>query len=36
MRTEEFNFCLPEHLIAQHPPAQRGASRLLHAHGGAL
>lgn len=32
MRTEEFNFELPEHLIAQHPPAQRGASRLLHVH----
>lgn len=30
MRTEDFDFDLPEHLIAQHPPAQRGASRLLH------
>lgn len=30
MRTEEFDFDLPEHLIAQHPPAQRGGSRLLH------
>jgi S-adenosylmethionine:tRNA ribosyltransferase-isomerase len=30
MRTEEFSFVLPEHLIAQHPPVQRGASRLLH------
>ena len=30
MRTEAFDFDLPEHLIAQHPPAQRGASRLLH------
>ena len=36
MRTEEFNFELPEHLIAQHPPAQRGASRLLHVHDGKL
>lgn len=36
MRTEEFNFELPEHLIAQHPPAQRGASRLLHLHDGGL
>ncbi|GAB1232340.1 tRNA preQ1(34) S-adenosylmethionine ribosyltransferase-isomerase QueA [Ferrigenium sp. UT4] len=30
MRTDQFDFALPEHLIAQHPPAQRGASRLLH------
>ncbi len=29
MRTEEFDFDLPERLIAQHPPAQRGGSRLL-------
>ncbi len=29
MRTDEFDFILPERLIAQHPPAQRGASRLL-------
>ncbi len=29
MRTEDFDFELPERLIAQHPPAQRGASRLL-------
>jgi S-adenosylmethionine:tRNA ribosyltransferase-isomerase len=29
MRTEAFDFDLPEHLIAQHPPAQRGGSRLL-------
>jgi S-adenosylmethionine:tRNA ribosyltransferase-isomerase len=36
MRTEQFDFVLPEHLIAQHPPAQRGASRLLHVHGDAL
>lgn len=32
MRTEEFNFALPDALIAQHPPAVRGASRLLYAH----
>ncbi|HEY0664927.1 MAG TPA: tRNA preQ1(34) S-adenosylmethionine ribosyltransferase-isomerase QueA [Gallionella sp.] len=36
MRTDEFDFDLPEQLIAQHPPAQRGASRLLHAHDGVL
>ena len=30
MRTDEFTFELPQHLIAQHPPKQRGASRLLH------
>jgi S-adenosylmethionine:tRNA ribosyltransferase-isomerase len=29
MRTADFDFDLPERLIAQHPPAQRGASRLL-------
>lgn len=29
MRTEDFNFFLPEHLIAQHPTQQRSASRLL-------
>lgn len=29
MRTNEFDFVLPERLIAQHPPLQRGASRLL-------
>ena len=36
MRTDEFTFELPERLIAQHPPGQRGASRLLHVHDGAL
>jgi S-adenosylmethionine:tRNA ribosyltransferase-isomerase len=36
MRTDEFDFALPERLIAQHPPEQRGNSRLLHAHGEAL
>ena len=29
MRTDEFDFDLPERLIAQHPPERRGASRLL-------
>ncbi|MBQ2859583.1 MAG: S-adenosylmethionine:tRNA ribosyltransferase-isomerase, partial [Peptococcaceae bacterium] len=29
MRTEDFNFDLPEELIAQHPLAQRDHSRLL-------
>jgi S-adenosylmethionine:tRNA ribosyltransferase-isomerase len=29
MRTDDFDFILPERLIAQHPPAQRGTSRLL-------
>ena len=36
MRTDEFDFALPERLIAQHPPQRRGASRLLHVHGGVL
>ncbi|MEJ1959468.1 MAG: tRNA preQ1(34) S-adenosylmethionine ribosyltransferase-isomerase QueA [Nitrosomonadales bacterium] len=30
MRTDEFDFALPERLVAQHPPEKRGASRLLH------
>ena len=30
MRTDEFDYALPECLIAQHPPQQRGSSRLLH------
>jgi S-adenosylmethionine:tRNA ribosyltransferase-isomerase len=34
MRTDEFDFALPERLIAQHPPERRGASRLLHVHDG--
>jgi S-adenosylmethionine:tRNA ribosyltransferase-isomerase len=33
MFTDEFNFSLPEHLIAQHPPKRRDASRLLCVHG---
>jgi S-adenosylmethionine:tRNA ribosyltransferase-isomerase len=36
MRTDQFDFDLPEQLIAQHPPEQRGASRLLYTHNGAL
>lgn len=34
MRTDEFDFVLPQRLIAQHPPERRGASRLLHVHDG--
>jgi len=34
MRTDEFDFALPDALIAQHPPALRGASRMLHVHDG--
>ena len=29
MRLSDFDFALPDHLIAQQPPAERGASRLL-------
>jgi S-adenosylmethionine:tRNA ribosyltransferase-isomerase len=36
MRTDEFDFILPGHLIAQDPPPQRGASRLLHVRGSEL
>jgi len=36
VRTDEFDFILPERLIAQHPPAQRGASRLLQVGGAGL
>lgn len=30
MKTRDFHYDLPEHLIAQHPPAQRTDSRLFH------
>ena len=33
MQTKDFDFNLPEHLIAQHPTAQRNASRLLRLDG---
>jgi len=33
MQTDDFNYSLPDHLIAQFPPAERGASRLLHLRG---
>jgi len=33
LRTADFDFELPERLIAQHPPERRGASRLLHLSG---
>jgi S-adenosylmethionine:tRNA ribosyltransferase-isomerase len=33
MLTDEFTFELPQRLIAQRPPKQRGASRLLHLNG---
>ena len=36
MRTDEFDYVLPERLIAQYPPERRGASRLLYAHNGVL
>jgi S-adenosylmethionine:tRNA ribosyltransferase-isomerase len=32
LRVSDFNFHLPEELIAQQPPAQRGASRMLVVH----
>jgi S-adenosylmethionine:tRNA ribosyltransferase-isomerase len=33
MRLDQFDFDLPPELIAQHPPSQRGQSRLLHLDG---
>jgi len=33
MRTQDFDFYLPEHLIAQHPTSDRTASRILHLNG---
>lgn len=36
MRTDQFSFDLPDELIAQHPPVERGGSRLLHVAGATL
>ncbi|GHD56669.1 tRNA preQ1(34) S-adenosylmethionine ribosyltransferase-isomerase QueA [Jeongeupia chitinilytica] len=36
MQLSDFDYFLPEHLIAQFPPAERGASRLLHVDGRTL
>jgi S-adenosylmethionine:tRNA ribosyltransferase-isomerase len=33
MRLDDFDYALPQELIAQFPPAERGASRLLHLDG---
>lgn len=33
MTLDDFDYPLPEHLIAQEPPAERGASRMLVVHG---
>src|SRR6185436_8581699 len=33
MQRDDFDYELPEELIAQHPPAERGAGRLLHLDG---
>ncbi|WP_148714835.1 tRNA preQ1(34) S-adenosylmethionine ribosyltransferase-isomerase QueA [Chitinolyticbacter meiyuanensis] len=33
MQVSDFDYHLPEHLIAQFPPTERGASRLLHVDG---
>jgi len=33
MRVADFDYALPEELIAQHPPAERSQSRLLHLEG---
>lgn len=33
MKLSDFNFTLPEHLIAKYPTPDRAASRLLHLHG---
>ena len=32
MQVSDFEFELPEHLIAKHPAAERTSSRLLHLH----
>ncbi len=36
MRIDDFDYHLPEHLIAQFPPSERGGSRLLHVNGNQL
>jgi len=36
MQLSDFDYDLPDHLVAQHPPEVRGASRLLHVAGGQL
>lgn len=36
MQVSDFDYHLPEHLIAQFPPTERGASRLLHVDGAQL
>jgi S-adenosylmethionine:tRNA ribosyltransferase-isomerase len=36
VRLSEFDYHLPEHLVAQHPPEQRSGARLLDARGEAL
>ncbi|AOY01956.1 tRNA preQ1(34) S-adenosylmethionine ribosyltransferase-isomerase QueA [Jeongeupia sp. USM3] len=36
MQLSDFDYFLPEHLIAQFPPEERGASRLLHVDGRTL
>ncbi|MBI3144356.1 MAG: tRNA preQ1(34) S-adenosylmethionine ribosyltransferase-isomerase QueA [Pseudogulbenkiania sp.] len=36
MQLSDFDYHLPDELIAQHPPERRGASRLLHVNGMAL
>lgn len=36
MQLSDFDYHLPEHLIAQFPPEQRGGSRLLHVDGATL
>ena len=33
MRVADFDYALPEELVAQHPPAERSQSRLLHLEG---
>lgn len=36
MQVSDFDYFLPEHLIAQFPPSERGGSRLLHVAGSVL